>query len=466
MQVAFAMRAPDRGRVDLRQPVVGDDLARDVEDQAAQRIALVGVRVDPPVVAIQVFVHRSRDVHDRPAIVAQARVPLAIDDVGARRLPVPRIEQRRFDAVLDGLDVDGRALAFQRRRSGDAAAGRRATGVNSPDAAPARAIAEAILPASKATFAPSRLITIAAVAPLPAPPLLPRWRVPGYHILWSGPTIPAILGIGMPGRPAAATISELLDFHQALARPPACPACAQACARTACRNSRVRGVHRDRRRSATAGRFEHDAVIQSRPPHQRPPARNPSYVTTIIVILAREVLHHLQHLAHEFGVRARSVRRTASPAAASPARARSRRAASGRPESVEDGWRAPSAQRGRPWRAARVRRPPPRRHPGRAAGAARPSRCPAPSGGERGWNDWNTMPTFVRQARSARIGEERIYDERVCPPDLDPSAVGDLEPVAAAEERVLARPLGPMTTFCDGMTLKLTPRRTAIRTTW
>ncbi len=33
MDVAVAVRAADLGRVDVRQPVIGDDLAGNVEDQ-------------------------------------------------------------------------------------------------------------------------------------------------------------------------------------------------------------------------------------------------------------------------------------------------------------------------------------------------------------------------------------------------------------------------------------------------
>ena len=55
VEVAAAVRLASLGRVDVAQPVVGDDLARGVEDEPAERVALVGVRVDAPVAAVQVL---------------------------------------------------------------------------------------------------------------------------------------------------------------------------------------------------------------------------------------------------------------------------------------------------------------------------------------------------------------------------------------------------------------------------
>ena len=71
VDVAFAVRRADLRRIDVGQPVVGDHLARDVEDQAAERVALVGVGVDAPVRAVEVLVDRGGDVDQRPAVGAQ-----------------------------------------------------------------------------------------------------------------------------------------------------------------------------------------------------------------------------------------------------------------------------------------------------------------------------------------------------------------------------------------------------------
>jgi hypothetical protein len=99
------MSASRWARVDVVEPVVGDHLARDVEDQPAQAPALVGVGVDAPVALLQVLLHRRLDVDQRTARVAQLAVLVAVDGVGAQRAPVAGVEQRRLDLVLDLLDV-------------------------------------------------------------------------------------------------------------------------------------------------------------------------------------------------------------------------------------------------------------------------------------------------------------------------------------------------------------------------
>jgi len=93
------------GGVDVAQPVVGDHLARGVQDQPAQGVALVRVGGHPPVGPVQVLVHRGRHVHQGPAVLAQALVLLAVDDVGAGRGQVVGADQGLLDHVLDALDL-------------------------------------------------------------------------------------------------------------------------------------------------------------------------------------------------------------------------------------------------------------------------------------------------------------------------------------------------------------------------
>ncbi len=113
MDVAFAVGASGLRREDIGQPVVGGDLARDVQNQAAQAVALVGVGVDAPVALLQVFLHGAFHVHQGVAQRAQAGVLLAVDDVGARRAPAAGLDQDFLDAVLDGFDA-GAGLVGQR----------------------------------------------------------------------------------------------------------------------------------------------------------------------------------------------------------------------------------------------------------------------------------------------------------------------------------------------------------------
>ena len=99
------MRRAHFGRVDVVEPVIGNHLARDIEDQAAQRVALVGIGVDTPVELLQVLVHAGLDIDQGFAVVAQLFVLLAVDDVGAQSLGVAGVKQGGLDRVLDLLDV-------------------------------------------------------------------------------------------------------------------------------------------------------------------------------------------------------------------------------------------------------------------------------------------------------------------------------------------------------------------------
>ncbi len=107
MNAAVAVRRADLGRIDVGEPVVGHHLAGDVEDQPAQRIALVGIGVDAPVLLIEVLVDRGGDVHQRLAVGAQLLVLFAVDDIGARGGDEVGGDQRLLDDVLDRLDVGG-----------------------------------------------------------------------------------------------------------------------------------------------------------------------------------------------------------------------------------------------------------------------------------------------------------------------------------------------------------------------
>jgi len=98
----------------VRQPVVGDQLAGDIQDQPAQRVALVGVGLHPPVAAVEVVVDRGGHVHQRLLRPAQLGVLFAVDDVGARGGHVVGADQHLLDHVLDLLD--------RRRLAGEAVA--------------------------------------------------------------------------------------------------------------------------------------------------------------------------------------------------------------------------------------------------------------------------------------------------------------------------------------------------------
>ncbi len=105
VDVGLPVGLPGFGRVDVVEPVVGDDLTRDVEDEPTQRIALVGIGVDAPVALLQVFGDRRLDVDQRALGVAQLAVLFAVDRIGAQRATVAGGEQGGFHQVLHLLHV-------------------------------------------------------------------------------------------------------------------------------------------------------------------------------------------------------------------------------------------------------------------------------------------------------------------------------------------------------------------------
>jgi hypothetical protein len=57
VDVGLAVGPADRGGIDLVEPVIGDHLAGNVENEAAQGIALIGIGLDAPVGAAEIFLY-------------------------------------------------------------------------------------------------------------------------------------------------------------------------------------------------------------------------------------------------------------------------------------------------------------------------------------------------------------------------------------------------------------------------
>ena len=105
MEVSLTVALTDLGRVHEIQPVVGNHLARDIENQAAQTVALIGVGIDAPIRLIEVFVDRAFNIHPAFFCISVARTLFAINDVGAKRFEMPRFVERVFDGILHLLDM-------------------------------------------------------------------------------------------------------------------------------------------------------------------------------------------------------------------------------------------------------------------------------------------------------------------------------------------------------------------------
>ena len=55
VQVGIPVRDPDGGRVYVIEPVVGRDLPGCIQYQAAQGVSLIGIGLDAPVLAVDIF---------------------------------------------------------------------------------------------------------------------------------------------------------------------------------------------------------------------------------------------------------------------------------------------------------------------------------------------------------------------------------------------------------------------------
>jgi hypothetical protein len=103
VEFARSVRLADLRWVHMAQPVIGGELAGHVQDQPAQRVALVRVGLHPPVLLLQVLVDRGHRIHQRAPVLAQPAVLLAVDDVRSGGAEVVRGDQRLLDDVLDVL---------------------------------------------------------------------------------------------------------------------------------------------------------------------------------------------------------------------------------------------------------------------------------------------------------------------------------------------------------------------------
>jgi len=105
MEVPLDMRPADRLRVDLREPVLANDLLGEEHVQALEGERHVRVLPYPPVLAVEVAPHELGiyELLDLPELL----VLVAVDDVRPRRVGEPGRHEDLFHRVLDLLDVGG-----------------------------------------------------------------------------------------------------------------------------------------------------------------------------------------------------------------------------------------------------------------------------------------------------------------------------------------------------------------------
>ena len=57
MVIRITVSLPDFRWIDMAQPVIRCNLARDIQDHPTKGIALVGIRLDTPVSTVNIFLH-------------------------------------------------------------------------------------------------------------------------------------------------------------------------------------------------------------------------------------------------------------------------------------------------------------------------------------------------------------------------------------------------------------------------
>ena len=106
VDIPMAMGVRDLFGIDMRKPVISNDLAGDIKDHAAQRITLIGIRIHAPIEFIEVLIDRRSDVDHGLLVPAQFLVLFAIDDIRTGGLEMVGGDQYLLHNVLDLFDVD------------------------------------------------------------------------------------------------------------------------------------------------------------------------------------------------------------------------------------------------------------------------------------------------------------------------------------------------------------------------
>jgi len=106
VNVTVPVRVRDFFGIDMREPIVGENLAGNIEDHAPKGITLVGVRVHAPIQLVEIFVDRRGDIDHGLLVAPQLLVLLAVDDVSAGRLEMIGGDEDLLDNILDLFDVE------------------------------------------------------------------------------------------------------------------------------------------------------------------------------------------------------------------------------------------------------------------------------------------------------------------------------------------------------------------------
>ena len=101
MKVPLPVGIPYLGGIDMTEPVVGGDFARNGKNHPPEGKSLVGIRIHAPIAPIDIFRDRSDGIDHRRPVLAELAVLFPVHDVGSRRAKKSIVQQGALHKILD-----------------------------------------------------------------------------------------------------------------------------------------------------------------------------------------------------------------------------------------------------------------------------------------------------------------------------------------------------------------------------
>src|SRR3989344_1981071 len=105
MIIAVSVGGRRIGRIHVRKPITGGNFAGSIEYQPAQRIALVGIGVDSPVLLIKIFGNRLVHADHNLFVVSSFASFFSVDNIGFGSRGVAFFYQNFLHEVLHSFHV-------------------------------------------------------------------------------------------------------------------------------------------------------------------------------------------------------------------------------------------------------------------------------------------------------------------------------------------------------------------------
>ena len=101
MDIGLSVSIADFRRINIVEPIVSNNLPGNVENQTAQRVALVGIGVHTPVQMLQVLIHRAFNINEAAASITGLCALFAVNNISTQGLTESGIKERVFYGILN-----------------------------------------------------------------------------------------------------------------------------------------------------------------------------------------------------------------------------------------------------------------------------------------------------------------------------------------------------------------------------